>query len=98
PEGKKEQDDKKNEPTKYEDVLQSLVDTMDKITKTLALVVDEETAKSNKSALKMHAMEFIDARKKSRELAPPASDVKEKLAQKFRTEIEKRGKELAAQR
>jgi len=95
-EGKKDSETKK-EPPKYEDVLQTLVDTMGKITKTLALVVDEETAKANKALLRTHAAEFIDARKKSRELAPPVGDAKEKLAQKFRAEIEKSRKELAAQ-
>jgi len=95
-EGKKEPETKK-EPAKYEDVLQTLVDTMGKMTKTLALVVDEETSKSNKAALRMQAAEFIEARKKSRELAPPVGDAKEKLAAKFRGEIEKSRKELAAQ-
>jgi hypothetical protein len=95
-EGKKDPETKK-EPAKYEDVLQSLVDTMGKITKTLALVVDEETAKANKPALRTQAAEFIEARKKSRELAPPVGDAKEKLAQKFRPEIEKSRKELTAQ-
>src|SRR4051812_3551417 len=37
-EGKKEPETKK-EPAKYEDVLQTLVDTMGKMTKTLAIVV-----------------------------------------------------------
>lgn len=85
------------EPAKYEDVLQKLVESMGKITKTLTLVVDEETAKSNRMDLRSHATEFIDTRKKSRELAPPVGDAKEKLAQKYRMEIEKSRKELAAQ-
>ena len=87
----------KKEPPKYEDVLQKLVDTMGKMTKTLALVVDEETAKSNRSVLRAQANEFIETRKQSRELAPPSAEAKEKLAQKFRPEIEKSRKELIAQ-
>jgi hypothetical protein len=95
-EAKKDPDAKK-EPVKYEDVLQKLVDSMGKITKTLTLVVDEESAQANRAVLRVHATEFVDTRKKSRELAPPVGETKEKLAQKFRLEIEKSKKELTAQ-
>src|SRR4051794_37053773 len=70
----KKDTDAKKEPVKYEDVLQKLVDSIGKISKTLALVVDEESAKANRPALRMHAMEFIETRKKSRELAPPVGE------------------------
>jgi hypothetical protein len=89
--------DAKGEPSKYEEVLQKLVETMGKMTKTLALVVDEETAKSNRSVLKEHAAAFIEARKQSQSLAPPSAEAKEKLAKKFRPEIEKSQKQLVAE-
>jgi hypothetical protein len=83
--------------SKYEDTLKRLVESMSKMTKTLALIVDEETAKENRSVLRVEAAVFIEARKKSQDLAPPSAEEREKLAQKYRLEIEKTRKELVGQ-
>jgi FtsZ-interacting cell division protein ZipA len=95
-ESKDSKQDTKSE-SKYEETLQQLLDSLSQMTKTLAMVVDEESAKSNRSVLRVHAVSFQTARKQSQDLAPPAPDVKEKLAKKYRPEIEKSRKELVAQ-
>jgi hypothetical protein len=83
--------------SKYEEVLQKLVDTMGQITKTLTMIVDEETAKSTRSVLRVQAATFVAVRKQSEELAPPSAEAREKLAQKFRPELEKSRKALVGQ-
>lgn len=82
---------------KYEEVLQKLVDTMGQITKTLEAVIDEETAKASKMPLREQADTFLAARKQSQDLVPPSNEVRERLANKYRPEIEKSYKRLAGQ-
>ncbi len=82
---------------KYEEVLQKLNDTLKQMSKTLELIVDEDTAKSNRSALRVQAETFIAARKQSQEMAPPSPETREKLAQKYRAEFEKSRKILVGQ-
>ena len=81
---------------KYEEVLQKLVEALGQMTKTLELVVDEDSAKSNTSALRVQAEAFMATRKMSIAIAPPSAEIREKLAQKFRPEFEKARKELLA--
>lgn len=86
-----------SDDAKYEEVLQKLVAGLGEMTKVLELVVDEDTAKSNTSALRVQAEAFIESRKMSRDLAPPSAQVREKLAEKYRPEFEKARKEILAQ-
>ena len=74
---------------KYEESLQKLVDLMSQMSKTLEMVVDEDTAKSNRSALRVQSESFLAARKQSQDYAPPSAETREKLAQKFRPQFEK---------
>ncbi len=74
---------------KYEETLQKLVDIMTQMSKTLDMIVDEDTAKSNRSALRVQSEAFLAARKQSQDYAPPTAEAREKLAQKFRPQFEK---------
>lgn len=82
---------------KYEEVLGKLVETMGQMTKTLEMIVDEESAKANQAALKGLAETFIATRKQSEALAPPSVEERERLARNYRPQFEKGRKELIGQ-
>ena len=84
-------------PPKYEDVLVKMVETLGQMTKTLELIVDEETAKTSQLALKGQAETFVATRKQSENLAPPSIEERERLAKGFRPQFEKSRKELIGQ-
>jgi hypothetical protein len=82
---------------KYEEVLRKLLDTLDQTTKTLEKIVDEDSAKANTMDLREQASAFIAARKQSETLAPPSTEVRERLAAKYRHQFEKVRKVLGGQ-
>ena len=54
---------------KYEEAMNKLLESMGQMTKTLEMVADEATAKSQKAALKGHVESFVKTRKESQALA-----------------------------
>jgi len=82
---------------KYEETLVKLVDTLGQMTKTLEMIVDEDSGKAQQAALRGQAEMFIATRKQSETLAPPSAEEREKLARNFRPQFEKSRKELVGQ-
>lgn len=82
---------------KYEEVLTKMVETLDGITKTLEMIVDEESAKSQTPELREKAATFLATRKQSESVAPPSPDERDRLAKAFRPQFEKSRKDLIGQ-
>lgn len=82
---------------RYEEVLQKLLGGLQSITKTLEGITDEKSAEAARPELRKATEEFRATRKKSAELAPPATEVRERISKKYQPEFEKARKELVGQ-
>src|SRR4051794_32879495 len=83
-----------SQDARFEDVLKSMLGTMDQITKTLSGITDEDTAKAARPELKKSAEEWQAVRKKAEHLPPPSKEEKDRLAKEYKKKLEDSQKKL----
>jgi hypothetical protein len=72
----------------YEQALQQVVESFDKIAMSLKSIVDEESAAAAKPELRKSAASFLDARTKAAKLPPPEKDEKARLEKLYKPKLE----------
>jgi len=77
-----------------ESVIKQMIDTMDGLTKTLATIRDEESAKSAQPELKKTAEQWRLIKKKAEGVSPPSKEEKDRLAKQFKMKLEEAQKKL----
>jgi len=82
---------------RLEDIVKTMLATMDKITSTLATIKDEETGKAAHPDLKKGAQEWLALRKRAENVAPPTKEEKERLAKEYKPRLEEAQKKLCGE-
>jgi hypothetical protein len=72
----------------YEQALQQVVESFDKIGVTLKTIVDEESAAAAKPDLRKSAASFLEARTKAAKMPPPEKDEKVRLEKLYKTKLD----------
>jgi hypothetical protein len=85
---------KAGDKTQFEDVIKQMLDTMGSLTKTLATVTDEETAKNSQPELRKAAGKWHLIKKKADGLPPPSKEEKDRLAKEYKPKLEEAQKKL----
>ena len=78
--------------TKFEDVIKEMLGIMGKLSTTLEGIKDEDTAKAAKPDLRTAAGRWVELRKKSESMKPPAKEEKDRLEKEYKEKL------LAAQK
>ncbi len=82
---------------KFEDVVKEMLGLMDELTKSLASIKDEETAKAARPELQKAATRFVELRKKSETRKPPSREEKDRLEKEYREKLQVAQKKLNAE-
>jgi hypothetical protein len=77
-----------NEP-KLADIVKEVLDTLDKITTTLATVKDEPTAKAAVPDLRKGVARFKELRTLADKAKPPSTEEKDRLKKEYKERLEK---------
>ena len=85
---------KGGDKAQFEDVIKQMLDTMGSLTKTLATVTDEETAKNSQPELRKAAGRWHQIKKKAEGLPPPSKEEKDRLAKEYKPKLEEAQKKL----
>jgi hypothetical protein len=80
--------------TQFEDVIKQMLGTMDKLTKTLTTITDEDTAKSARPELRKAAGTWHLITKKAEGMPPPSKEEKDRLAKQYKPKLEEATKKL----
>jgi len=80
-----------------EELVKSMLTTMDKMTKTLSGIRDEDSARAAKDNLKKSVEEWHVLRKKADAVPPPSKAEAEQLAKKYRDKMAAAQKQLVGQ-
>jgi hypothetical protein len=72
----------------YEQALQQVVESFDKIGVTLKTIVDEESAAAAKPDLRKSAASFLEARTKAAKMPPPEKDEKVRLEKLYKPKLD----------
>jgi hypothetical protein len=72
----------------YEQALQQVVDSFDKIGLSLKTIVNEESAAAAKPDLRKSAASFVEARTKAAKLQPPEKDEKVRLEKLYKPKLD----------
>jgi cytochrome c556 len=86
-----------NDAMQREEIVKSMLTTMDKLSKTLSGIRDEETAKAATEDLKKSTLDWRSLRKKADAVPPPSKAEAEQLARKYKDKMEQAQKQLIAQ-
>jgi len=78
----------------FEDVLKSILATMDQIATVLSGIRDEDTAKAAHPELRKAAQQWQDIRKKADNLPPPSKEEKDRLEKQYKSKLESAQKKL----
>lgn len=78
----------------FEEVIKGVLDTMDSLSKTLATIHDEASAKAAQEDLGKAADKWRLVKKKAEALPPPSKEEKDRLAKEYKTPLEKAQKKL----
>lgn len=82
------------EGSPYEQALQKVVDSFEKIGASLKTIVDEDSATAAKPELKKAANTFLEARAKAEKMQPPEKDEKVRLEKLFKPKLEEAMKKM----
>lgn len=72
----------------YEQALQQVVESFDKIGVTLKTIMDEESAAAAKPDLRKSAASFLEARTKAAKMPPPEKDEKVRLEKLYKPKLD----------
>ena len=86
-----------NDALQREELVKSMLATMDKMTKTLSGIRDQDTAKAAKDDLKKSVEEWRVLRKKADAAAPPPRAEADQLAKKYKDKMVEAQKQLVGQ-
>lgn len=75
--------DGQSPPSPQEMVVREMLVVLDKLTGTLATIVDSDTATAAQPELKKLTAAFVEARQKSESLPQPSKEEKDRLAQNY---------------
>src|SRR5438270_13865634 len=87
-------DVKAGDKTQFEDIIKQMLEIMGGLTKTLATITDEETAKSSQPELHKAAGKWHVIKKKAKGLPPPSKEEKDRLAKQYKNKLEEAQKKL----
>src|ERR1019366_2582911 len=82
----------------YEQTIQKMLDSLDKITVELVKIVDEESALAAKPELRKEATVWLGTRAKAAKLQPPEKDEKARLEKLYKPKLDESLKKLFTQR
>ncbi|MBM4067910.1 MAG: hypothetical protein FJ271_03060 [Planctomycetes bacterium] len=83
---------------KPSDIVKETLEIMEKISKQLAAVKDEDSAKAARSELKSSVTRWLEMRKRAEKLKPPASKAeRDRLDKEFRGKLVNANKKLRAE-
>ena len=80
---------KSKSPSPFEDVIKGVLETMDSLSKALATIHDEPSAKAAQDDLRKAADKWRLVQKKAASLPPPAKEEKDRLAKEYKAPLEK---------
>jgi len=84
-------------PASFADVVKEMLSTMEKMTTSLAGIMDEETAKSARPELLKAATGWQEIRQKADKMKPPTRDEKAKLEKEYKEKLQLAQKKLFAE-